>query len=298
MTIEIREYRAGDEHGILALYEVAFKLDLSLEEWRWFYRDAVIVIAEDAGRIIGHYAVQRRPFSVKGRVCAAGLVIGSMVSPEYRNVTTFLECAKYCYALCRQRGIAFVYAFPNDNVWLVRRRMLDWSALPSLISLVAAPDTVEQVDEERIDRVDEVESEVVVGSDAIAPIYPKDFLTWRIHKPGTTYPTFADRDRRGYVVLKHYKDDGHILALRAKDPQTGRRLLARALAHFVAANTKKISMWMLPRSPMFPMVTAAGLVPDSEKGKNFGFLALEDGLTETLADASAWDISMLDSDVF
>jgi Acetyltransferase (GNAT) domain len=124
--ISYRPYASGDEAQILALYQAAFGITLSLDEWRWHYgRDAIIELAESAGSIIGHYAVQPRPFFVGARACSAGLVIGSMVAPEFRNITTFLELAKRAYERCKQQSIPFVYAFPNDNVWLVRRRMLD-----------------------------------------------------------------------------------------------------------------------------------------------------------------------------
>ncbi len=176
--------------------------------------------------------------------------------------------------------------------------MLDWSALPSMVSMVAAPAALDVPDDSGIETVDDVTITPRSDPDAIVAEYSSELLAWRLHKPNASYPTYADREQRGFIVLKHYNNDGHILALRASDAETGKRLLAKAKAHFTASNTERISMWILPRSPMFDVVATAGMQREAGKGKNFGFLALEEGLTETLADAAAWDVSMLDSDVY
>lgn len=314
MAPAIRAYRPGDEHGILELYRIVFGLELSLEAWQWYYRGAEIAVADSDGQIVGHYAVQPRPFSVAGQRCTAGLVVGSMVAPEFRNVTTFLDTARCCYDLCRARAIPFVYAFPNDNVWLVRRRMLDWSALPSLTALVAAPeDLALPLPDQSVVRLpdgDAIAASWLATNDATAirPVYSEEFLAWRLHKPDVAYPIYVHESGgqlRGYIVLKHYEGngqrEGHILALRVApgaETEVATQLLARAKAHFVEARVARVSTWLLPASPVFAAVTAVGLKPEGGKGKNFGYLALDRQLADVLAEHARWDIAMSDSDVY
>lgn len=346
----IRPYRPGDETSILDLYRVVFKLDMTLDEWRWYYRGgptgrgpvAVIVVAESEGRIIGHYAVQPRPFCLDGRRVTAGLVMGSMVAPEFRNITTFIEMAKAAYALCREQQIGFLYAFPNDNVWLVRQRMLDWQALPRLHALCAAPADI---------RVPEVAVPDVVASGAAVPngavsgvaapetavpeverlrpgepflaadwleacpdqgiraVCSPDWLTWRLlERPGVEYYLYTARSGdhlQGYIALKRYqvadgRVDGHIVAFRVRPGEehtTGALLLARARRHFEETGAGRVTLWLLPRSPLHSLIVRAGMTPE-QPGKNFGYLSLDDTLNPALAPPDRWDVTMSDSDVF
>jgi hypothetical protein len=303
--ISYRPYSPGDEAQILALYQAAFGITLSLDEWRWhFGSGAIIELAESAGRIIGHYAVQPRPFFVGARACSAGLVIGSMVAPEFRNITTFLELAKRAYERCKQQDIPFVYAFPNDNVWLVRRRMLDWKALPSIAMLAASTRDLDG-DVGNVARLDGPMPNVEwLGRPAADRIRSSDSaaqLDWRLReRPGIDYPIYVDRDW-GYIALKRYQDIGHIVAFRTApgcESSSGARLLARAAAHFAEIGIRRITTWMLPASPLLELVTRAGFAAEPGSGKNFGYLAFDASIAGELTDAARWDVSMSDSDVF
>jgi hypothetical protein len=134
-ALRTRAFQEGDQSGILALYREVFGLELSLDAWRWLYQQmphgpAVITVAEQAGEIVGHYAIQPRPFVLGDRPGVAGLAIGTMIAPKARNVTVLVDLAQAAYALCRQRGISLLYAFPNEQAWRVRRALLNWQALP------------------------------------------------------------------------------------------------------------------------------------------------------------------------
>jgi hypothetical protein len=67
----VREYRPGDEHGILALFRRVFRVERSLAHWRWKYEDnpagrQVTVAVSDGGEIVGQFA------SLPNRGTAAG----------------------------------------------------------------------------------------------------------------------------------------------------------------------------------------------------------------------------------
>ena len=327
----IRPYRPGDETAILDLYRVVFKLDMTLDEWRWYYRGgptargpvAVIVVAESAdGRIIGHYAVQPRPFCLDGRRVTAGLVMGSMVAPEHRNITTFIDMAKAAYALCREQQIGFLYAFPNDNVWLVRQRMLDWQPLPPLHALCAPPGGIQvppaALSDSALSEVERLPPGAPFPAadwldasppEGIRAMHTPGWLTWRLlERPGVEYPVYIHRSGgqvRGYIALKRYQSadgrlDGHIVAWRVRpgdEATTAPLLLARARRHFEDAGAARLTLWLLPRSPLHSLVTRARMEPEQPK-KNFGYLSLDDTLSPALAPPEVWDVTMSDSDVF
>lgn len=301
----LRPFAPGDEAGILALYREVFALHLTLDEWRWYFagrEPAVIALAEVDGQIIGHYAVQPRPFSVG----PAGLVVGSMVAPAFRNLATFVGLARAAYAMCRERGIRFVYAFPNDNVWLVRQRMLDWVALPQIHALAAAVADFRPTGPAGGARLHPGQGfpSWAVGSPAVSATLPSDWLAWRLHeKPGAPYPVYAHSD--GYIALKTYRPSegpatGHLIDWRVRpgaEASVGSLLLAQAKAHFAQDGVERVSTWLLPASPLYPVARQAGLVEESA-GKNFGYLALDPALSASGGLAGAWDIRMADSDVY
>jgi Acetyltransferase (GNAT) domain len=313
-VVRCRPYIPGDEAQILALYQIAFGITMSLEEWRWHYgSDAIIELAEVDDRIICHYAVQPRAFHVGSRACSAGLVIGSMVAPEHRNITTFLELANRAYAQCRARGIPFVYAFPNDNVWLVRRRMLSWQALPPIAALATTIPSSFAASSAGIEPlVGEFPESPMLGAstdDRIRSADTADMLEWRLRsRPGVVYPVYVHREGgvlRGYIALKRYAAAsgavGHIVAFRVApgaERSSGIQLLAHALEHFAAAGVDRVTTWMLQASPLHELMLDAGFAADSGPKKNFGYLAFDEEIAEALADAARWDVAMVDSDVF
>jgi hypothetical protein len=209
-----------------------------------------------------------------------------------------------------------VYAFPNDNVWLVRRRMLDWQALPSIVSLASSVREL-QISPDRAPVTALGEGEpfpetawLDAGEPArIRSAHPASFLQWRLRgRPGVEYPVYAyreGRELRGYIALKRYDRDGraegHIVAFRVEpgaESIAGPALLARAKAHFEATGVERVSAWLLPASPLHALVAAAGMRPEPGPGKNFGYLALESAVAPALADTASWDVMMSDSDVF
>lgn len=54
---EIREYRDGDEKGILSLFKKVFKEDREVDYWKWLYlknpaANSIIALAEDESKIV------------------------------------------------------------------------------------------------------------------------------------------------------------------------------------------------------------------------------------------------------
>src|SRR4051812_15991409 len=144
---QCRPYRAGDERGIIDLYREIFKVELTVNYWRWAFEHspdgpAAIALIEKEGRIVGHYAVTPKKCWFDGRLLTTGYAGGTMLATEARNVATFVEMANLAYTMCRERGIAWLYCCPNAIALPVRLKLLRWKQLPDIVEWSGAlPDS-------------------------------------------------------------------------------------------------------------------------------------------------------------
>ncbi len=118
LGLELRTYRAGDEHGIQAMYGSVFGKPRSLEEWRWRFErapdgPALIHLLEAEGRLVAHIAHVGFPVFVEGRRLRLGHGGDTMVLPGYRGrggmrelVQGFLAC---------EHGFDLRTNFPTDR---------------------------------------------------------------------------------------------------------------------------------------------------------------------------------------
>jgi hypothetical protein len=315
--VSIRSYKVGDEEGILDLYEEVFphaKVDPAL--WRWTYRDtpggpSIIVVGEDEGRLIAHYAVQPRPFCAFGKSLTFGFVLGTMIHPRYRNVTTFINIAKAAYREARARGIPILYAFPNDAVWPVRQKMLGWKPLKPMVELAASLEKIAHLahahEAVRPTLEEELATSFLRADGPVVPLRDGAWLKWRYFEhPRNDYEVlgFWDGDElAGYLVLKRYRPPagqgvGHIIDWRTGAPRedVDRALFEGAIACFTAWEVGAVSLWLGPASSKRKLVARAGFEPGRET--NFGFLALDPNFEELVGRSDAWDVMMADSDVY
>ncbi len=332
--ILLRPYMAGDEAGILALYREVFDLEMPLPLWRWYYSEmphgpAVVAVAEQEGRIVGHYAVQPRPFSLGAVPCLAGLAIGTMIHPAARDVTTLVELAQLAYDMCRERGILILYAFPNDQAWRVRKALLGWQELPQVVEWEGSSSALTDVFGEQHGLPDDL------GKVASALQYPQfrfgtdnastnihtisglrtwDWIGWRFFgKPDAEYvvPTVgASGGEPGvveaYAAAKRYVRDGvpygHILDWQTAhgmqgDKEAAGKLLFMLQRQFTQWNVERVSCWACPASSLRPYLRQAGFTPTGRQ-TNFGYLSLMPQADDLLKDGDAWDVQMADSDVY
>ena len=122
----IRPLREGDEAAILDLARVVFLEQpsdrFSIEYWNWEFKDnssgaAQIWVAEDNGRIVGHYAIVPRWFQVGPVVRTGSIVVDVMTHPDYRKQGMFVEIGRESLSGAGSAGIEFSYGFPiRDEV--------------------------------------------------------------------------------------------------------------------------------------------------------------------------------------
>jgi Acetyltransferase (GNAT) domain len=314
---ECRPYRAGDEQGILDLYREVFRLDLTPEYWRWAFQDspdgpAVIAVIELGHRIVGHYEVTPKVFGVDRTGCTAGYAGGTMLAPQVRNVTSFVEMAKMAYRLCRDRGISWLYCCPNEAALPVRTKLLEWRQLPDIVEWEGPLPPVGKR-ESKINiwrRWPDSLSLAEIPTAGAASVYSQRtaaWVQWRyFDRPGAEYMLHTVDDGKratGFAVTKRYNRDGvlygHIIdwQLQSGEAVETAELLNAVWQHLASWNIQRVSCWADGNSLLEHALSQAGLSPSGRKS-HLCYYDLEGRWEQNLADRNAWQIVMADCDVY
>ena len=117
---EVREYRTGDEEGIIDLFNEIYTITRDNDYWTWLYRknpfgEPIIVVAEEEGKIIGHYAMIRTIINVNGEEILSGQAIDAMISKPYRGKGIFEEMVKKVHSIAITKGINLRVGFPTNS---------------------------------------------------------------------------------------------------------------------------------------------------------------------------------------
>jgi GNAT superfamily N-acetyltransferase len=87
--------------------------------WEWQYlrteHPSLIVIAESEGRVVGYYHALTLAMRRQGRAVSGGLIQDVGTLAECRGQGVFREMGGYALQRFAQRGIDFVYGFPNER---------------------------------------------------------------------------------------------------------------------------------------------------------------------------------------
>jgi GNAT superfamily N-acetyltransferase len=140
-----REGNEKDMEGILSLRRIAFgeeekdKLDPAFWQWEFMKGpdgEALIYIAEDGNKIIGHFADIPRRFSVQGKVVLGTLSLDLMVHPDYWRRGIFAAMGKYGAQRVKQENGLLMTAFPIRLETIRGLRKIGWREVVKLPVLV------------------------------------------------------------------------------------------------------------------------------------------------------------------
>jgi hypothetical protein len=130
---EMRRYRPGDEHALLALFNSEFGLTRSLAHWNWQFRDnpyggPYMILAErrDDRMLVGSHVLMPFPLNVRGRRLLAGHTLDLVVHHDYRRQGIFEITARACFEWLVDDGGVAVVAFPNASSYPGFVRSLGW----------------------------------------------------------------------------------------------------------------------------------------------------------------------------
>jgi hypothetical protein len=139
----IRPYRAGDEHGIVALFNRVFAIGnpdfvpRPMSHWQWEFernpegqRTMVAVTRGEAGAesIVGTFTALPARFRFADGVFTLGQAVDTVIAPEHRQSLRksglYLRLATAWYeTFGRKSDVRFLYGFPNPQAFRVGTRL-------------------------------------------------------------------------------------------------------------------------------------------------------------------------------
>ncbi len=100
----------------------------------------------DDDKLIGSYAVMPLKFVYLGRDVVFGQSVDTMIDENYRgNPFLLKKLAGKIYAKLKEDSIYFVFGFPNDNIYLVRKKILKWKDIYNL-DIYLLPINIDAID--------------------------------------------------------------------------------------------------------------------------------------------------------
>lgn len=321
-AIAYRSYRHGDEEAIVTcLQRCGYEPDQRF--WHWVNRECPqgatkVELALADGVVVGHYAVWPRRLRVEGATVNVGQAIHAAVHPQFRGLAILQGLMRRIVSTCQEAGLRLLYAFPNEQIWLVYRTLFEWRAIGDLVALECALQDRETVDadppsiswsdrirfDERyqpFERMETLQGKTYVLKD---PAY----LTWRYARhPRVRYQLLEAHtpagELSGFAVLKLYENDGirygHVvdLGVRSAPPGVASRLLAKALCVFRRQQVDRASCWIATQSPLFDTGHAMGFRATGFS-THAGYRLIDQNFPTSHLSLERWHLVMGDSDAF
>lgn len=127
--VRIRRYRPGDGPAVNRGFERVFGKARDLEEWEWKFpadeREETILIAEEHGEVLAHFAAIPVALQVDGRRVRGGQVVDVF---SVRRQGLFLRLVDRFYEeLCGPGRLELIYGFPGDRHFRLGVRKLRYS---------------------------------------------------------------------------------------------------------------------------------------------------------------------------
>jgi len=133
-AITVRRYKEGDEKTIIELmkpYWKHFNSDKARDFWEWEYMNcprsqAVILLAEHNGEIIGHYATLPMEMTFEEIIITGGKAEGAVVDPNYRgniaqkfgfkekDVRIWGKLTENIFETAKKEHIDMIWGFPSE----------------------------------------------------------------------------------------------------------------------------------------------------------------------------------------
>lgn len=126
----------------MALLKAAFGKWQDEPYWYWMYRDRpgeekpIIWVAEEEGRIVGHYALVPVAMFVDGSKMQGSQSVDTATDPQFRGRGIFQTLAKLAYSDAESRRIAISYGFSviGDPAYLGFTKKLGWKHVGMMLS--------------------------------------------------------------------------------------------------------------------------------------------------------------------
>ena len=274
----------------------------SSRHWEWSHLGGrgLAVVAEDDGRIVGHYSFGYQPFEWRGRTYVGGFGQQAAVHPAHRDLQTIVELIGFAEKAAK---CDFVFAFPNENMAPIKERVLGWSQVLSFHTLTmpleAFNPKADHSSVHRLTTFSGLDIPTCRDPEMLTPIIDAEWLEWRyIMHPLNHYACFASADGKAVMVLKAYfgAEDrrGHILELHGSTDESKINLLSAAADYFQFMGASSIHVWGQCK-PNQALYEDLGFQPSSATSTLYA-KALTEGSQDVIS--ADWSFDMGVSDVF
>jgi len=132
------ELTPGDKAGIRELFrgtfgneksEAAFDMQFGQTVKGYAYHG----IMADGVRVVGCYTSIPFRYSYFGKECVFALSVDTMIDKDYRgNLGSLKKMAGLVYSAMKEDGVGFVFGITDENITLIRRRLLKWKLVGKL----------------------------------------------------------------------------------------------------------------------------------------------------------------------
>ena len=118
-AFKIRDYKSGDEHRILDLYQEAYGKRIDIHRWRWIYDSknthSIIVLAESRDGLIGHVSGLVKTIVYQDHEFKAVHSLYAVVRSKVRRSGLFIEMMRRLESHAMDLGADFIYGFSYHN---------------------------------------------------------------------------------------------------------------------------------------------------------------------------------------
>jgi Acetyltransferase (GNAT) domain len=290
--IEIRPYRDGDEHAIVALFNAVFAAGGSgarqrtLEEWRWTYPaspDGMRVwLAFENGELVAHYASQPHLTRVDGQPRLFAHIVDSMAHPGHRrslhkNGPFVAAAERLLSSSVGVQGDWIAYGWPTPDAWRIGRLLLAYELVRRQTMLFSGPELALRGRNSSVAMVERFDERVGRLYERCAPewrastVRDARFLNWRVFDaPLRTYRVLSDLrsdgEYAGYVIAREIEFDGGLHTVICDwlvprdDHGCAERLLIALACDARAAGSRGLVAQMPSWSPWFAHLQRLGFL--------------------------------------
>ena len=133
------ELTSQQQEEISNLFKTVFTKEMSLKQFKNKFLKNIkgysyhSLFLNDEEQIVGCYSCIPYEYNYFGKKLLFALSVDTMIHEEYRGSPfTLKKLANAVYDEMKNDGVSFVFGFPNDNVYLVRKKILKWKDIGEL----------------------------------------------------------------------------------------------------------------------------------------------------------------------
>jgi hypothetical protein len=283
--------------------------------WKWINKgiwdgDTIIHGIEHNRHMVGSYAVHPITLIYNNLTLSAGFATQALIHTEYRKLKNIYSITNSVIEECKQNGVQVVIGFPNETMWQISERFLEWKVVRLFQSLEINIEDF-NVGDIGITNVTSYTRDMTIGfsqSQGISRKKTNKWFTWRFcDHPIIHYKIFCINKENivsSYVVLKVFRANntlkGHIMDYQSSSVDDMSSLMLKAKEYFRWMGVQKISFWCMPSNKWYQWFMQW---PFKETGfkTNFAIKIIDDknkSSIGSLPEYNNWDIQMSFSDAF